>query len=102
LERYLDITGIAGLVDGVACGNDVKVGKPSPDLVSLALKRVRAGRAQAVLVGDTPYDSEAARAAGIRPIGVLTGHFSERTLREAGCEAVFADVLRFADALRST
>jgi phosphoglycolate phosphatase-like HAD superfamily hydrolase len=99
LQRYLDVTGIGNLVDACACGNDVRRGKPDPALVQLALRRLRAGRRPAVagqrpavMVGDTPFDAEAARRAGIRSIGVLTGHFSANALREAGCAAVFRDI----------
>jgi phosphoglycolate phosphatase-like HAD superfamily hydrolase len=42
-------------------------------------------------VGDTPYDAEAARAAGIACVGVLCGGFSEESLRSAGCVAVYRD-----------
>ena len=77
--------------DAIGCGDDVKHGNPAPDVVEVALRRVRAGRKFSVLVGDTPYDAQAARNAGIAPIGVLTGHFSSRELLEAGCRAVLRD-----------
>jgi phosphoglycolate phosphatase-like HAD superfamily hydrolase len=105
LRRYLDLTGIEALVDAEACGDDVRRGKPDPALVQVALRRIRAGRRpaaagrkpaianrSAVMVGDTPFDAQAARKAGIRAVGVLTGHFSASALHEAGCEAVFRDV----------
>ncbi|MEN3378351.1 MAG: hypothetical protein V7604_3706 [Hyphomicrobiales bacterium] len=101
LEHYLAITGIAPLLDAVACGSDGKAGKPAPDLVSLALKRVRVGARSAVLVGDTPYDAQAAQKAGIRSIGVLTGHFPRSVLCEAGCDAVLHDVVRLGDAVEA-
>ena len=44
-----------------------------------------------VVVGDTPYDAQAATAAGLRTIGVLSGGFAEAELREAGCVAVYRD-----------
>jgi phosphoglycolate phosphatase-like HAD superfamily hydrolase len=92
LEHYLSVGNIEDLVDAVACGDDVRRGKPAPGVVEIALRRVRAGRKACVLVGDTPFDALAARKAGIQAAGVLTGHFSERALREAGCSAVFRDV----------
>jgi phosphoglycolate phosphatase-like HAD superfamily hydrolase len=101
LNHYLAITGIEALVDAVACGSDGKAGKPAPDLVSLALKRLRAGVRSAVLVGDTPYDAQAAHKAGIRSVGVLTGHFSQSVLCEAGCDAVLHDVVRLGDAVEA-
>jgi HAD superfamily hydrolase (TIGR01549 family) len=90
LAHYLKLTGIKRLVDAVACGEDVEREKPHPDLVEVALERAGRPRA-AALVGDTPYDAQAARAAGIQAIGVLTGGFTEAALTRAGCTAVFRD-----------
>lgn len=92
LKHYLEETGSEGLVDAIACGDDISRGKPAPSVVDVALRRVKARRKPAVLVGDTPFDAKAACEAGVMPLGVLTGHFSERALREAGCRAVFRDL----------
>ena len=46
--------------------------------------------AEAVVVGDTPYDAEAARKAGLAPVGVLCG-CPEADLRAAGCVAAYRD-----------
>jgi len=92
LRHYLDVARIEGLVDAMACGDDIHRGKPGPGVVDLALRRVRAGRKPSVLVGDTPFDAQAARKAGVTSVGVLTGHFSERELSDAGCQAVFRDL----------
>jgi phosphoglycolate phosphatase-like HAD superfamily hydrolase len=48
--------------------------------------------AHAVAVGDTPYDAIAAKRLEMRAVGVLTGGFPERALRESGCEQVFDQV----------
>jgi phosphoglycolate phosphatase-like HAD superfamily hydrolase len=92
LRHYLEVTDIEGLVDAIACDEDIRRGKPAPEVVEVALRRVRAGRKPSVLVGDTPYDAQAAPRAGAIPVGVLTGHFSERELSDAGCRAVFRDL----------
>ena len=46
---------------------------------------------EAIVVGDTPYDAEAAGKAGLRTIGVLSGGFPEAALRAAGCIAIYKD-----------
>jgi len=92
LRHYLDITGVGDLVDGFACGDDVDCGKPAPDIIRLALDRVDAAMRPAVMIGDTVFDAQAARNAGIACVGVLTGHIAEDALRAAGCEAVLPDV----------
>lgn len=99
LRHYLEVTGIEGLPDALACGDDVRRGKPAASLIDLALRRVKAGRKPAVMVGDTPFDAKAARKAGIASIGLLTGHFAERDLVEAGCGAVFRDPAALLEAI---
>jgi phosphoglycolate phosphatase-like HAD superfamily hydrolase len=47
--------------------------------------------AEAVVVGDTPHDAEAARKAGLATVGVLCGGFPKADLRPAGCVAVYRD-----------
>jgi phosphoglycolate phosphatase-like HAD superfamily hydrolase len=100
LTHYLDVTGIGSLVDAIACGQDIRRGKPAPDVVEVALRRVKAGRRPSVLVGDTPFDAQAARKAGIIPVGVLTGHFRQVELSEASCRAVFRDLTGLRAALQ--
>jgi HAD superfamily hydrolase (TIGR01549 family) len=88
LRHYLALIGASELIDAVASGDDVKHQKPHPDLIRLALRRAGAP-AEALMVGDTPYDAEAGRAAGVAAAGVLRGGFSRRTLTDAGCIAVY-------------
>ncbi|TMJ03342.1 MAG: HAD family hydrolase [Alphaproteobacteria bacterium] len=99
LGHYLRVAGIENLVDAIGCGEDVKRGKPAPDVVEVALRRVRAGRKPAVLIGDTPFDAQAALKAAVTPLGVLTGHFSAPALLEAGCHAVWRDPAALHEAL---
>jgi HAD superfamily hydrolase (TIGR01549 family) len=91
LGHYLKLTGIADLVDVVACGEDVDRGKPHPDLISLALERAHHPSPRSFMVGDTPYDAQAATAAGVSAIGVLCGGFRKSELLQAGCSVVYRD-----------
>jgi phosphoglycolate phosphatase-like HAD superfamily hydrolase len=56
---------------------------------------------QVMVVGDMPYDAEAAAKAGLRTIGLLCGGWSENNLKKAGCIAVYKDpadlLARYAD-----
>jgi phosphoglycolate phosphatase-like HAD superfamily hydrolase len=85
LKKYLDIAGIADLVDATASSEDAEESKPAPDIFEVVLKKLKIEGAEAVAIGDTPYDASAARKAGIATIGVLCGGFTEASLREAGC-----------------
>jgi HAD superfamily hydrolase (TIGR01549 family) len=92
LEHYKRLAGIAELLDGATSADDAERSKPFPDIFLAALDRLSPiGAAEAVVVGDTPYDAEAAMKAGIRPVGVLCGGFPEAELRAAGCVAIYRD-----------
>lgn len=93
LAHYRTLMDVDDLIDVVCCGEDVKREKPAPDIVALAAKRLRLPPAQIAMVGDSPCDAEAACAAGLTPIGLQSGHFSRFDLQDAGCTAVFFDLL---------
>jgi HAD superfamily hydrolase (TIGR01549 family) len=92
LRHYRAVLGIDDLIDVIACGEDVAEGKPSPKLVRLAAQRLDLDPARVVMTGDTPYDAEAARGAGVSALGVLTGGFSQAVLKDAGCFAAMKEV----------
>jgi phosphoglycolate phosphatase-like HAD superfamily hydrolase len=89
LDVYLAIAGIADLIDAATSSEDVGQSKPAPDTFQLALQKLGIEAHEAVAIGDTPYDAEAAGRAGIRTIGLLSGGFTEAALRQAGCVAVY-------------
>lgn len=89
LQKYLEIAGIARLVEEAASSEDVEESKPEPDLFKVVLQKLTIQGNDAVAVGDTPYDAEAARKANVRAIGVLCGGFTESQLRHAGCIEVY-------------
>jgi phosphoglycolate phosphatase-like HAD superfamily hydrolase len=89
LGKYLDIARITNLVDLTTSSDDVEESKPAPDIFEVALRKFGIAGADAVAIGDTPYDVSAAGKAGIATIGVLCGGFTEASLREAGCADVY-------------
>jgi HAD superfamily hydrolase (TIGR01549 family) len=89
LDKYLDIAGIADLVDATTSSEDADESKPAPDVFEIILKKLKIAGADAVAIGDTPYDATAAGKAGVATIGVLCGGFTETSLREAGCFEIF-------------
>jgi HAD superfamily hydrolase (TIGR01549 family) len=92
VEKYKDVAGIADLIDSATSSDDAERSKPFPDIFQAALDKLSPLSAnEAVVVGDTPYDAEAARNAGLKTVGVLSGGFSEESLRSAGCIAVYRD-----------
>jgi HAD superfamily hydrolase (TIGR01549 family) len=91
LATFSKIAGVEGLVSEVTSSDDAKRSKPFPDIFQAALQRLSLPADQAVVVGDSPHDAVAARAAGIVTIGVLCGGFLEADLREAGCAEIYQD-----------
>lgn len=92
VARYKEIAHIADLIDGATSSDDAERSKPFPDIFQAALDHLPGiGANDAVVVGDTPYDAEAARSAGLKSVGVLCGGFPEEALRSAGCIAVYRD-----------
>jgi HAD superfamily hydrolase (TIGR01549 family) len=94
LKHYLSLLNIDEFIEVMACGDDVEHGKPDPRLVGLALRKLGLTGSEAVMIGDTPYDAEAASGAGTAAAGVLTGGFSIDSLRGAGCFAIADEVSR--------
>jgi HAD superfamily hydrolase (TIGR01549 family) len=91
LDHYLDLLGVRGLADAWTSSADVERTKPEPDLVVAALDK--AGEVDgATMLGDTTWDVEAARRAGVDTVCVLTGGFAEQELRDAGAVAVYESV----------
>jgi HAD superfamily hydrolase (TIGR01549 family) len=90
VDHYLDLLDARELVDAWTTSADVKATKPAPDLVDSAMHK--APHEGAVMVGDSPFDCEAARRAGVQTLAVLTGGFSEQELTEAGAAAVFDSI----------
>ncbi|MGI4977286.1 MAG: HAD family hydrolase [Janthinobacterium lividum] len=92
LKTYKKLADIGDLIDAETTSDDAEKSKPHPDIFQAALAAIPGLEASdAIVVGDTPYDAEAAAKAGLRSVGVLCGGFPEAGLREAGCIAIFAD-----------
>lgn len=98
LKTFEQIANIQDLVQVETSSSDAKRSKPHPDIFEAALERLGGiSPENAVVVGDSPHDAEAASRAGIKTVGVLCGGFAEKDLRQAGCIAIFAgpdDLLR--------
>jgi HAD superfamily hydrolase (TIGR01509 family) len=90
VDHYLDLLDARELADAWTSSADVESTKPDPDLVQTALEK--AGGGEAVMVGDSTWDCEAAKRAGIETVAVLTGGFSEAELEDAGAVAVYQSI----------
>jgi len=97
LQTYKQIAGIENLIDDETSADDAAKSKPHPDIFKAALGRLGVAASEAIVVGDSPHNAQAAGKIGLRTIGVLCGGFPEADLRKAGCIAInrdYADLLR--------
>lgn len=92
LRRYLSLLDADEFIVATACGDDLEHGKPDPRLIGHALRKLNLPGSATVMIGDTPYDAEAASEAGTAAAGVLSGGFSDQVLRGAGCFTVAEEV----------
>ena len=96
LKRYRSLMDVDDLIDAIACGDEVSKGKPDPGLVELALDHLGGTSALfATMIGDTPFDAQAARSAGVNAWGTLSGGHPRSSLIDAGCSAVVSSVADF-------
>jgi HAD superfamily hydrolase (TIGR01549 family) len=100
VDYYLDLLDARGLADAWTTSADVDATKPEPDLVVAAVDKVGGG--DAVLVGDSTYDCEAAKRAGVPAVAILTGGFSVDELRDAGAVGVFDSIGELCERLDET
>ena len=102
LGYYLRMVGGASLVDAATTAEDADQSKPQPDVFLACLDRLALDPGDAVAVGDSPYDAQAAARAGIRAVGVLSGGFPQRDLEAAGCIAIYQDLGALLERLQSS
>jgi HAD superfamily hydrolase (TIGR01549 family) len=100
VDHYLELLDARELADDWTTSADVEATKPEPDLVQAAVEK--AGGGDAVMVGDSIWDCEAAKRAGLETVAVLTGGFSEAELRDAGAVAVYHSIDDLRESLDET
>jgi HAD superfamily hydrolase (TIGR01509 family) len=93
LGALRDKFGADDAIDAVVTAGDVDGAKPRPDIFDCALEKAGVDAAEAAVIGDSVWDVEAAKRAGVRCIGLETGGFSRAELEAAGAAAVYEDPL---------
>lgn len=92
VAHYVSLLDIGSVVDDTTSIDDVETSKPAGDIFQAALGKVRPLTAsQVMVVGDTPYDIEAAAKCGIRAIALRSGGFDDAVLTSAGAVALYDD-----------
>ena len=87
-----DLLKVDDLIEGYTCADDADRSKPAPDIFTAALDKLgKMSPGDAITVGDTRFDVEAAAKAGMATIGLLCGGTAENVLRETGATAIYRD-----------
>ncbi len=89
LQPLLRVAQVDDLMDGTTSSDDADESKPDPDIVLAAVAKTGLLAAQLIMVGDTPYDVEASRGAGVPIIALRCGGWEDRDL--AGAIAIYDD-----------
>ncbi len=93
LDHYLGLLEARDLVGATTSADDVANTKPAPDIFATALRKVAPLSAdEVIVVGDTPYDVEAAAKCGISSVALRSGKFPDEELRDAGAIALYDNV----------
>jgi HAD superfamily hydrolase (TIGR01549 family) len=90
LNKLLEQAGLEELVDRKTSSSDAEHSKPDPDIIEAALKRGELDASEAIMLGDTPYDVEAALRGGVRCVALRSGGWPDRALVDA--IAIYDDV----------
>ena len=89
VDFALDLLDARDIADGWTSSADADATKPAPDLLQVALKKLGAAPdAPSVMIGDSVFDIEAAKNAGMPAIAVRSGGFGDDELRDAGALSV--------------
>jgi HAD superfamily hydrolase (TIGR01509 family) len=88
LKPLLEIAQVADLIDSKTSADDAESSKPDPDIIQAALRRLELPTEEVLMVGDTPYDIEAAGRAGVRTVAFRSGGWTDAGLK--GAIAVYA------------
>lgn len=102
LDTLLELLEIDEFLDAKTTADDIDRSKPSPEVFLTAMSNASLDPARTLAIGDSIWDVEAARDAGIGCIGVESGGFSRHELSEAGAIHVYRDVKEIFDQLRTT
>jgi membrane protein len=93
LDHYLDLLEARDLVTATTSADDVEHTKPAPDIFAAAMNKIAPiSSREAIVIGDTPYDIEAARKCGIAAVGLRSGGFRDAALLAAGAIALYDGV----------
>jgi len=100
LNRFLKKLKLEKYFEATVAGDEVRRGKPSPDLLLEAIRKLRVKPSEAVYVGDSESDIIAAKKAGVKSIAVLTGALDMKAAKKLKPDYIAEDVTKIQEALK--
>ncbi len=101
LDHYIGLLNARDLIAATTSSDDVEKTKPAPDIFATALEKLPGiDPSEVIVVGDTPYDIEAAAKCGIAAVAVRSGKFEDAQLQAAGAVAIYDDVAALSPAMQ--
>jgi HAD superfamily hydrolase (TIGR01549 family) len=91
LDAFQEKIGAIEAVDVVVTASDVDEAKPEPDVFEASLAKADLERDRAMVLGDSVWDAQAAKRAGLACVALETGGFSRAELESDGVTAVYRD-----------
>ncbi len=92
IEHYVELAHIGDLIDARTTKTEVRHSKPEPDVFLETLRQLQLSVEEAIVIGDTPFDVQAAKKSQMQTIALLCGGFGEDELRASGAVAIYRDV----------
>lgn len=83
LAALLRIAQAEPYLDAKTSADDAERSKPDPDIIAAALAKIGCPRDAVLMLGDTPYDIEAAAKAGIATVALRSGGWDDSALKAA-------------------
>lgn len=83
LSVLLKAAQVDDLLKEATTSSDAEASKPAPDIVEAALDKLKMEPSQVLMIGDTPYDIQSAKGAGVELIAVRCGGFDDEELKQA-------------------
>jgi HAD superfamily hydrolase (TIGR01549 family) len=99
VKNAIKLLGIGKYISFAISGEDVEHSKPQPDLIQASLKRSMTPPQRCLLIGDTPYDIQAAARTGVKTVALECGGWPQESLLKAGAVITFKCPQQFLNAL---
>jgi len=81
-------------LDFVISGEDVRQGKPNPDMLNKCVKALHVKKSETIFVGDAPADVIAAKRANIVFVAVLTGILNRKMAKKMKADYIVSDITK--------